>query len=293
MAQIVDDPGGGGIGAGSSICWLSPADMAGQIDNLMDRVANLETALALLASGDVNAALLTDLANSLGMPVDFLLNAGTGDPGDTGYSGVVFSDIGISFNGGASYIPNSAGMALIYQNYLTMHMNNQGQSGGIATSSGLAIKQVYAAPWADMISAGGNLWIHPTLTSTTGVQIDDTLLQDTTVAPGKAVWKPTATSDYYVSCFCEIVSGTAIPTTGWVNVILYKRRAVVNVFYATGTITVPPGGTWNNSSYNIGCVISNAIKCRIDPVEGFAFRVENFTDGDIRVNLLEVTFMKL
>jgi hypothetical protein len=48
------------------ICLVSPSDMAGQINNLLDRVHNLEVAVAQLAGLDVNASNLSDMVKSLG-----------------------------------------------------------------------------------------------------------------------------------------------------------------------------------------------------------------------------------
>ena len=62
MAEIRDGGGGGS----TDICLVSPSDQAGQINNILDRVHNLELAVAQLAGLDVNATNLSDMVESLG-----------------------------------------------------------------------------------------------------------------------------------------------------------------------------------------------------------------------------------
>ena len=62
---IVDD-GYGGTGS-SGMCWISPSDMAGQVGNLMSRVANLESIVAQLLGVNVGAISLSDFTQDLGV----------------------------------------------------------------------------------------------------------------------------------------------------------------------------------------------------------------------------------
>lgn len=126
--------GGGGTSDPGGICWVSPADMAGQINNLLTRVAQLESVLNQLLGVDITAIDAADIAPGLGtiiggvwvssgdtavLSASMAEWAGTTLPGDftgTVISGnvmmtwtngvVVFSQIGggIASSGGVAWI---------------------------------------------------------------------------------------------------------------------------------------------------------------------------------------------
>lgn len=82
MAQTNDDGGYGGTSPGGGICWISPSDLAGQVYNLMSRLAQAEADIERLKSANVSAQQLSDIAEAIG-----LLVGGTivmpGDPTNT------------------------------------------------------------------------------------------------------------------------------------------------------------------------------------------------------------------
>ena len=58
---------GPGTGGGTTdLCNVSPFDQSGTIDNLIDRIEALETAVAILAGSDVSVEQLSDVSESLG-----------------------------------------------------------------------------------------------------------------------------------------------------------------------------------------------------------------------------------
>jgi len=92
---MADTPGDGGL----DICLVSPSDQAGQINNLLDRVHNLEVIVSQLAGLDVTASNASDMVQSLGTITNGTLvlpdNSVTGwtnsiPPGD--FSGTIISN---------------------------------------------------------------------------------------------------------------------------------------------------------------------------------------------------------
>jgi hypothetical protein len=54
----------------SGVCSISPSDMAGQIDNILTRLENLEEVIAQLSTSNVNAIQLSDISESVGWVYD-------------------------------------------------------------------------------------------------------------------------------------------------------------------------------------------------------------------------------
>jgi hypothetical protein len=64
--------GSGGTGGTTSspvggVCWVDPADQAGQIEGLLERVARIEEVLSLLCGMDITAIELEDIASQAGV----------------------------------------------------------------------------------------------------------------------------------------------------------------------------------------------------------------------------------
>jgi hypothetical protein len=55
-----------GGGSASSVCSISPSDMAGQIDNLLERIEALEQAVAELTAANITATQLSDISENGG-----------------------------------------------------------------------------------------------------------------------------------------------------------------------------------------------------------------------------------
>ena len=115
---MADTPGD--VSGTLSICNVSPSDQAGQINNLMDRVLNLEIAVAKLAGLDVTATNASDLVESLGTITNGVIimpdNSVTGwtnsiPPGD--FTGTIISNGVITTwnNGVVSFQVDSTGIS--------------------------------------------------------------------------------------------------------------------------------------------------------------------------------------
>lgn len=101
------DPGGGsGMGG---ICSITPSDLAGQVDNLLTRLAALEQTVARLSGGNVEAGQLSNISGQAGWiyGLDYL-----GTPGwiqtPTGNTlipppGVSFSNLGLTLSDGTPW----------------------------------------------------------------------------------------------------------------------------------------------------------------------------------------------
>lgn len=90
----------------AEMCWVSPADQAGTIDNLMSRVAKLEETIALLTGGDVSANQLADITPKAGVLTDLTAvssNAAGGWITDGSFTGVAISTLGWKMSDGNSY----------------------------------------------------------------------------------------------------------------------------------------------------------------------------------------------
>jgi len=139
---MADTPGSGGS---TDICWVSPSDQAGQINNILDRVHNLEVAVAQLAGLDVNATNLSDMVASLGTITNGTIllpdNSLTGwtnsiPPGD--FSGTLISNGVITTweNGVVSFEVQPSGITTGGGGVSAAHYESTTFDTGITSSSG-------------------------------------------------------------------------------------------------------------------------------------------------------------
>lgn len=100
-------PGGGygGTAPGNGICWISPSDLAGQVFNLMSRIAQLESDVALLKAANVTANQTSDLSGDLGNVTagGIVLPSGNLPAADGQFSGLVQN--GTTFQGYQNGVP--------------------------------------------------------------------------------------------------------------------------------------------------------------------------------------------
>jgi hypothetical protein len=88
------------------MCWVSPADQAGNVDNLISRVERLEELLAQLLSGNVSASQLSDITPNAGVLQNMVAtssNAAGGWITDGTFTGVGISTLGWQMADGNTY----------------------------------------------------------------------------------------------------------------------------------------------------------------------------------------------
>jgi len=84
-----------GTGGGGELCLVSPSDMAGQIDNILTRLAKVEQVLSVLLGMDITAGSLDEISQNLGtMTMATLINAARGWTTEGTFSGVAISTLG-------------------------------------------------------------------------------------------------------------------------------------------------------------------------------------------------------
>ena len=90
----------GGVTTTGGVCWTDPADMAGQVNSLMERVTKLEQILSLLCGMDITAAQLSDITSSAGTLTDMmaiLSNINGGWVSEGTFTGTAISTLGWPF----------------------------------------------------------------------------------------------------------------------------------------------------------------------------------------------------
>jgi hypothetical protein len=128
---MTQDSGGGGTAA--NLCPPSPSDLAGQINNLITRIENLEKAVAELQGQDVTATQLSDLSQQVGWVYDVTY---LGVPGWTQTaSGTLIPPPGLALSTLGIVLPGLGGnpstlVSTDSDGNPTFSVNNNGVAGG-------------------------------------------------------------------------------------------------------------------------------------------------------------------
>ena len=128
---MTQDSGGGGTAA--NLCPPSPSDLAGQINNLITRIENLEKAVAELQGQDVTATQLSDLSQQVGWVYDVTY---LGVPGWTQTAaGTLIPPAGLALSTLGIVLPGLGGnpstlVSTDSDGNPTFSINNSGTTGG-------------------------------------------------------------------------------------------------------------------------------------------------------------------
>lgn len=146
MAEINEDGGYGGTSPGGGICWISPSDLAGQVSNLMSRLAQAEADIERLKSANVTAEQLADISELLG-----LITGGA----------VILPDGSWAGQGGSIPVPADFTGSVLSGNVITT-WNNGVVSFEVIPSTGVSVGGVQFAVKGGCTAAGvpDNVWTH-------------------------------------------------------------------------------------------------------------------------------------
>lgn len=267
------DPGD--ISGDSGICSLSPADMAGALDNIITRLAAVENALIALLSTNIEAEQLSDISGDLG----WIYNVT--------YLGIE----GWTQTPAGTLIPPAGwtGLSTLANDLLEWQLSG---GGGNVNIDG--IMSVYGSDFGTDIASSSNKFFHVNSTLTAYVDLGDAKLSEGSVASGaRTGWVPdTQGTSYIVIAEWELYDGSSAPTSGFVQAVNYRTRTgsstATHIGDSTQTWHDPAGGSW---PVYVQCISSTDIGSS-NP-EGFEFRIYNRTDGDIQINNLKCTFIKV
>ena len=152
---MTQDSGGGGTAA--NLCPPSPSDLAGQINNLITRIENLEKAVAELQGQDVTATQLSDLSQQVGWVYDVTY---LGVPGWTQTAaGTLIPPAGLALSTLGIVLPGLGGnpstlVSTDSDGNPTFSINNSGTTGGGGGGT-LPYASVYTAG-SDIVADGIN-----------------------------------------------------------------------------------------------------------------------------------------
>ena len=161
---MTQDSGGGGTAA--NLCPPSPSDLAGQINNLITRIENLEKAVAELQGQDVTATQLSDLSQQVGWVYDVTY---LGVPGWTQTAaGTLIPPAGLALSTLGIVLPGLGGnpstlVSTDSDGNPTFSINNSGTTGGGggAINSGLLTSgsntQTPNTSWTPLTYSGINV----------------------------------------------------------------------------------------------------------------------------------------
>ena len=165
--------------------------------------------------------------------------------------------------------------------------------GGAVNIDG--IKYVYGGYLTD-IASGGTHYLHVSSALSSLAELGDTTLAAGDVHNSTYTgWRTTddAAANFIVIADVEIIAGTAPPSSGWVTLSLQRTRVVgtIHTNFSHGSCEFPVGtfgGDDANSFSLIGYTKLNNLVA-----EGFQFSIKNNTDGDVQINSLLCTFIKV
>jgi hypothetical protein len=247
-------PGGGS----TDICNVSPSDQIGQISNILNRLQQVEAALAALLGTDVEALQLSDISNNLGWVynVTYLGEEGwTQTPSGTlippaGWSGL--SNILDGFEGTTV----SAGTGRV-----CLHRVNLATSSDVSTGTSYYI-QVATTPASDDDST-----YYGTDYFTPG-----------TDGSGNYGWECLVDGVYDFLARVDVIDGSSAPTTGNINTKIYKLDTIYKSFVISGE-GIPVGGIGSFGAYY-------SLSGRIQLAAGDYVNLvlSNGTDGDLKVS---------
>lgn len=257
------DPGSGGAGGGGStdFCSISPSDQTGQISNILNRLQQIEAALAAILGTDVEALQLSDIANDLGWiyNVTYL-----GEPGWTQTpSGTLIPPTGWS------------GLSSVIDGQVTFY--------GVGSKNNLHRKGSYSSDIASSGAAYITVNTTPITTPTNG-RGDSTINGTTYLSPGtrsgNAGWEVLVTGYYNFYVDLSIIAGTSAPTSGDYRFRILKYGSVEGtVFQKSGSVS---------SSIIYGYIGGTLKSLYLAAGNWVHFDVGNRTDGDIRVDYIQV-----
>jgi len=269
-----DNPGDGTT---ASICNISPSDQAGQVDNLVTRIEKLEQTVAELVAADISANQLSDLSQQAGW-----------------ITGVTYLGTeGWTQTPAGTLIPPTGLALTTLINGFGVGVQSSGFAGGAVGIDG--IKYVYGGYLTD-IASGGTHYLHVSSALSSLAELGDTTLAAGDVHNSTYTgWRTTddAAANFIVIADVEIIAGTAPPSSGWVTLSLQRTRVVgtIHTNFSHGSCEFPVGtfgGDDANSFSLIGYTKLNNLVA-----EGFQFSIKNNTDGDVQINSLLCTFIKV
>lgn len=253
-----DIPGAGNSG---SICSVSPSDLAGQVDNLLSRIDDLEQTVAELLSQNVSANQLSDLSRQAGW-----------------LTGVTYLGVeGWTQTAAGTLIP-PVGLALSSVGILPGGAQTSGINGETARLHKLG-------SYFSNITASTYITIASSASSAQDVSRNASgYLSTGTDGDGQPGWKTLVSGIYAIELNIEIDHGTATPTTGDIYVNIMKKRTGFSGHTILGyqSMSIPAGG-WSEALH-----ASIFAKRKFLANDYINVLINNGTDGDVVVNLAEM-----
>ena len=155
------------------------------------------------------------------------------------------------------------------------------------------IKTVYGSSAAD-IATGATLFLHPASSVSSNINSGDTELTSSSVNSGaRDGWVHIGLAKFIVIVYAEVIYGSSAPTSGYVTLEILRSRVTGSTVtqVAIGECEYPRDNAGGADAGHI--TVTGATKLSPSVDEGFTFRLDNHTDGDVRFNYLKVIFIKV